>query len=324
MFLQYSRIGYKGLIYAGNFTFLLSSIIYASSTSYTAFLLARSIHGIGSATGIISGLSLLASTFEEDAERSKYMGIAMGGMAVGVLVGYPLGGTLYNFFGKTTPFVFVTILCLICTSTAFLPDSFGYLLGTNFFGSISIKIGRWICALSSHIMIALSLFLGHLHAIFDGTEWNAIDTTLANEREIFVSFGSIPMAKNVTHLIVPHFGVGLGIAVIDASLMPLLAWLVERRHNASYCLIYSLTQMAVCLAYGLGPLLGGWLMEMLSFEISHQSMNCQNKRLPLYVNKKKFIDELHLPIERINPDVSTVSFYQDYGSEKYKFLYESD
>lgn len=34
---------------------------------------------------VFSGLSLLADTYEDDAHRSKVMGIALGGMAVGVL-----------------------------------------------------------------------------------------------------------------------------------------------------------------------------------------------------------------------------------------------
>ena len=48
----------------------------------------------------MSGLALLSETFEEDVERSRAMGFSLGGMAVGVLVGYPAGGFLYAYYGR--------------------------------------------------------------------------------------------------------------------------------------------------------------------------------------------------------------------------------
>lgn len=39
----------------------------------------------------------------------------------------------------------------------------------------------------------------------------------------------IPEAKQIANLIVPHFGLGLGIGVIDASLIPLLATIVDSK-----------------------------------------------------------------------------------------------
>ncbi len=58
-------------------------------------------------------------------------------------------------------------------------------------------------------------------------------------------------------LVLPHFGLGLGIGVVDSSLMPMLATLVdEEGHGSAYGSVYSIAQTAVSLAYGLGPLLG--------------------------------------------------------------------
>lgn len=39
-----------------------------------------------------------------DLKRSKVMGLVMGSIALGVLVGYPFGGILYDFVDKSTPF----------------------------------------------------------------------------------------------------------------------------------------------------------------------------------------------------------------------------
>ncbi|XP_073971118.1 putative mushroom body vesicular transporter portabella isoform X2 [Rhodnius prolixus] len=118
--------------------------------------------------------------------------------------------------------------------TVFIPDSVGYLIGTNFFGTIAYRLGRWRIAIAAMLLVAVSSLL-------------------------------VPTATSVTGLIIPHFGIGLGIGVVDAALVPLLATLVDCRHSASYSVVYALQQMAVSLAYALGPMLGGELAHVLGF-----------------------------------------------------------
>lgn len=60
----------------------------------------------------------------------------------------------------------------------------------------------------------------------------------------------IPLAGTMSQLIVPHLGLGLGIGVVDAALVPLLASLVDQNDN--YGPVYSIQQVAVSLAYSLG------------------------------------------------------------------------
>jgi MFS family permease len=62
----------------------------------------------------------------------------------------------------------------------------------------------------------------------------------------------VPSARSVGQLAVPHFGLGLGIGVVDAALVPLLASLMDSRYAAHYGSVYALQQMAVSLAYSLG------------------------------------------------------------------------
>jgi MFS family permease len=62
----------------------------------------------------------------------------------------------------------------------------------------------------------------------------------------------VPSAGSVGQLAVPHFGLGLGIGVVDAALVPLLASLMDSRYAAHYGSVYALQQMAVSLAYSLG------------------------------------------------------------------------
>lgn len=47
--------------------------------------------------------------------------------------------------------------------------------------------------------------------------------------------------------------------------MPLLAYIIDMRYSALYGTVYAVAQIAVCLAYSLGPLFGGQLVELFGF-----------------------------------------------------------
>lgn len=51
-------------------------------------------------------MCLLAQTVPKDS-RSKFMPLAFGGIALGVLLGYPFGGLAYQFLGKPAPFLLI-------------------------------------------------------------------------------------------------------------------------------------------------------------------------------------------------------------------------
>lgn len=76
----------------------------------------------------------------------------------------------------------------------------------------------------------------------------------------------IPEAKTVSSLIFPHFCLGLGIGILDASLVPYLAWLADSiianhddaseatddSSSSNYGSVYAIQQTAVSLAYSIG------------------------------------------------------------------------
>lgn len=63
--------------------------------------------------GLFSGMCLIAEYFPTEGSRSKVMGFILGSVALGVLLGYPFGGFLYDFFGKTIPFLIITLLIVV-------------------------------------------------------------------------------------------------------------------------------------------------------------------------------------------------------------------
>ncbi len=56
---------------------------------------------------------MLAKAYPDDEERSSAMGIAIGGMALGVILGPPYGGFLYEISGKELPFLILALLVLV-------------------------------------------------------------------------------------------------------------------------------------------------------------------------------------------------------------------
>jgi DHA1 family solute carrier family 18 vesicular amine transporter 1/2 len=57
-------------------------------------------------------MGMLAERFPDDKERGNAMGVALGGLAMGVLIGPPFGGIMYQFVGKTAPFLILACLAL--------------------------------------------------------------------------------------------------------------------------------------------------------------------------------------------------------------------
>lgn len=41
------------------------------------------------------------------------MGIILGSIALGVLLGYPFGGILYDLFGKSAPFIILSTIIFV-------------------------------------------------------------------------------------------------------------------------------------------------------------------------------------------------------------------
>lgn len=293
-------LGYARPLFLGNLSLLLAAMLFAFGQTYESLFLARSIQGISSACIGVSGMSLVASQYPQEDKRSKIMGFVLGSIALGVLVGYPIGSVLYDLEGKMAPFLLVSCLIVVviclqiltidiqtevepsnhqaswphllsdphiliifgaiwCSTspmailepclpiwlrthikpkkwqlgTVFIPDSVGYLLGTNFFGMTAYRYGRSKIAVLAMLLVGVSTFL-------------------------------IPFANTMSQLVFPHLGMGLGIGVADAALVPLLASMVDR--NGNYGPVYSIQQVAVSLAYSLGPIIGGELVRAIGFQ----------------------------------------------------------
>ncbi|XP_077648798.1 chromaffin granule amine transporter isoform X2 [Urocitellus parryii] len=246
-------------------------------------------------------LGMLASVYTDDYERGRAMGIALGGLALGVLVGAPFGSVMYEFVGKPAPFLILAFLALldgalqlfilkpskvspestkgtpllmllkdpyilvaagsICFANmgvamleptlpiwmmqtmcspewqlglAFLPASVSYLIGTNLFGVLANKMGRWLCSLVGMVVVGASLLC-------------------------------VPLAHSIFGLIGPNAGLGFAIGMVDSSLMPIMGHLVDLRHTSVYGSVYAIADVAFCVGFAIGPSTGGAIVRAIGF-----------------------------------------------------------
>lgn len=183
------------------------------------------MQGVGSAFTSVAGMGLLAHKYPDDRERGNVMAIALGGLALGVLIGPPFGGIMYEFVGQSSPFITLALFALLdgCLQllvlqpevvkqeeqgaslwtliqdpyillaagaitfansgiamlepslplwmmdtmesssweqgAVFLPASISYLCGTNLFGPLGHKIGRWLSSMIGVLMIGFALLM---------------------------------------------------------------------------------------------------------------------------------------------------------------------
>ncbi|XP_034517211.1 chromaffin granule amine transporter isoform X2 [Ailuropoda melanoleuca] len=296
-----NRIGYHIPMFAGFVILFLSTVMFAFSGTYTLLFVARTLQGIGSSFSSVAGLGMLASVYTDDYERGRAMGIALGGLALGVLVGAPFGSVMYVFVGRSSPFLILAFLALLdgalqlcilqpskvspesargtplltllrdpyilvaagslcfanmgvamleptlpiwmmqtmCSpewqlGLAFLPASVSYLIGTNLFGVLANKMGRWLCSLIGMIVVGTSLLC-------------------------------VPLAHNIFGLIGPNAGLGFSIGMVDSSMMPIMGHLVDLRHTSVYGSVYAIADVAFCMGFAIGPSTGGAIVHAIGF-----------------------------------------------------------
>uniref|UniRef100_A0A669BZK2 Solute carrier family 18 member A1 n=1 Tax=Oreochromis niloticus TaxID=8128 RepID=A0A669BZK2_ORENI len=265
-----NRIGYHIPMFAGFIIMFVSTIMFAFSGTYALLFVARSLQGIGSSFSSVA-------------------------------VGAPFGSVMYDFVGKSAPFLILAFLavfdgalqlCILQPSKispgsvegtplltllkdpyilvsagslcfanmgvaileptlpiwmmqtmcspkwqlgiAFLPASVSYLIGTNLFGVLANKMGRWLCSMLGMFIVGISLLC-------------------------------VPFATSIYGLIGPNGGLGFAIGMVDSSMMAIMGYLVDIRHASVYGSVYAIADVALCMGFAIGPSTGGALVQAVGF-----------------------------------------------------------
>merc|ERR1712038_563850 len=107
------RVGYDWPMMFGLTIMFFSTLLFAVGETYSMLFFARALQGVGSAFADTGGLSMIADRYTEESERSKALGIALAFISFGCLVAPPFGGFLYQFAGKSVPFIILALICLV-------------------------------------------------------------------------------------------------------------------------------------------------------------------------------------------------------------------
>ncbi|XP_011505484.1 PREDICTED: vesicular acetylcholine transporter [Ceratosolen solmsi marchali] len=75
----------------------------------------------------------------------------------------------------------------------------------------------------------------------------------------------IPFSTSYKFLMIPLCGICFGIALIDTALLPTLGYLVDVRYVSVYGSIYAIADISYSLAYAIGPIIAGGVVEAIGF-----------------------------------------------------------
>ncbi|XP_075061266.1 chromaffin granule amine transporter [Mixophyes fleayi] len=296
-----NRVGYDMPMFCGLVILFLSTTMFAFSGTYTLLFLARSLQGIGSSFSAVAGLGMLANVYTDDYERGQAMGIALGGLALGVLTGAPFGSVMYEFVGKSSPFLVLAVLalldgvlqlCLLRPSKlspgSVAPTSFFTLLKDPYIlvaaGSLCIAnmaIGVMEPTLPIWMMETMcspnwQLGLAFLPASISYLLCTNLFGVLSHKMGrwlcsllgmliVGISLLCVPLAVSIYGLIGPNAGIGIALGMVDSSIMPIMGHLVDLRHTSVYGGIYAISDIALCMGFAVGPSCGGAIAKAIGF-----------------------------------------------------------
>ncbi|XP_014603388.1 PREDICTED: vesicular acetylcholine transporter [Polistes canadensis] len=75
----------------------------------------------------------------------------------------------------------------------------------------------------------------------------------------------IPFSSSYKALMIPICGICFGIALIDTALLPTLGYLVDVRYVSVYGSIYAIADISYSVAYAVGPIIAGGVVEAIGF-----------------------------------------------------------
>ena len=296
-----NRVGFTLPMFLGFTIMFLSTLVFAFGSTYGTLFLARAIQGVGSACTSVAGMSMIAERFPDDAERGNAMAVALGGLALGVVIGPPFGGFMYEFFGKPSPFIVLAGLALMdgllqllvlqprvsksqeegASLLTLINDPY-ILVAAGAITFANTGIGILEPALPLWMMDTMQAknweqgvaFLpAALSYLFSTNIFGNLGFRIGRWRSAMLgliiigcSLLLIPFATRVDHLILPNGAIGFAIGMVDSTMMPMLGYLVDIRHTSVYGSVYAIGDVAFCASFVFGPALSGTLVELIGFE----------------------------------------------------------
>lgn len=123
------------------------------------------------------------------------------------------------------------------------------------------KMGMiWLPAFFPHVFgVILTVKLSKL---FPNYQWLMVAIGLSLEG---LSCLIIPFSTSYKVLMIPICIICFGIALVDTAILPTLGYIVDVRYVSVYGSIYAIADISYSLAYAIGPIVAGEVVEMIGF-----------------------------------------------------------
>ncbi|XP_034238880.1 vesicular acetylcholine transporter [Thrips palmi] len=123
------------------------------------------------------------------------------------------------------------------------------------------KIGMiWLPAFFPHVLgVVLTVKVAKQ---FPQKQWLMVAVGLAMEG---VCCFFIPLCTSYKVLMIPICGICFGIALVDTAILPTLGYLVDVRYVSVYGSIYAIADISYSVAYAVGPIIAGSVVEAIGF-----------------------------------------------------------
>jgi len=118
----------------------------------------------------------------------------------------------------------------------------------------------WLPAFFPHVFgVMLTVKLSKL---FPNYQWLMVAVGLSLEG---LSCLIIPFSTSYKMLMIPICIICFGIALVDTAILPTLGYIVDVRYVSVYGSIYAIADISYSLAYAIGPIVAGEVVEMIGF-----------------------------------------------------------
>ncbi|XP_048487169.1 synaptic vesicular amine transporter-like [Plutella xylostella] len=294
------RAASAGLAGAAVVLSLATHPVLPAGAALAALVLGRALQGAAAAGGGVAGLALVAARAGAGAHRA--VAVLLGATALGVLVGYPLGGAAYKLWSRSAPFQLISaaaavnclLQCLLLNKADFdhaaRAGAGAVFLATAVVAALEPALPPWLIHKFhpqrwARGAVFVPDSVGYLVATAVGARLaggggpggggaggGAAAAAVAGQLAVGAAALAAPCVTDVWWLALPQFTLGAGLGAADAALVPALL----ARRPAAAPRAAALLQAAAAAAYTQGPILGGLVSYLLSFETLLRAMGVAN------------------------------------------------
>ncbi|CAM1312794.1 unc-17 (predicted) [Pycnogonum litorale] len=160
------------------------------------------------------------------------------------------------------PYIAVTAGCLVMAnvSLAFLEPTISLWMEDNL-DVVEWQMGIiWLPSFLPHVLgVYMTVKLAERHSKY---LWLIAAIGLALEG---LCCFILPFCRTFVSCMIPLCILCFGIALVDTALLPTLAYLVDVRHVSIYGSIYAIADISYSIAYAIGPIIAGGIVESIGF-----------------------------------------------------------